>query len=854
MTAMDANWTPIDEDAATGWLFKNFAYDAMGKLKTFTDIDGTTIQKDYLGCGCAGGATVTTTDQRGCTVKSSTDFLGRLSQSSEFKASDVALNGNYNNAVYTYDALDHLTQIEVNDGSWTQAHKQYRTFTYDGYGRTVSETSPEGGTETLTYTANDLLATRTDARGKTVTMTYNTRNLVTGMSYNDSGATPSVSYGYDVFGARTSMTDGEGTMTYHYNSYRQMDYETRTFGGLTGQSFTLNYTYNKADQLTQVNYVTSSGFNKNINYAHNSLGGLTGVGTNLIGSDPNATTNVVSGMTYNGFGATKSLNYGNGRRLTLGYSVNRHETTSMVVDNQNGTDPIINKTYNYTSGTIDPNTGQPVNDNDGRIKKITDSVDTSYTTTYSYDEFNRLTRAQATAYDRLYNYDRFGNLTQVYSSPGVVMQTLNLVQGTGGYSLNNRLANVNGNITYGYDAAGNMTQEGSQVFSYNAAGSLKEAGTGGQNVYGYDGNGQRIRKVENGGAALYYVRSTLLKETALEVNQAQGVYRAYVRVGSQMVAEQSSDGGFYWLHNDHLGSSRKLTNLSGAVVYRGEFDPDGQAILETGTTNLNSHKYTGYERDAATGLDNASARMYSSSRARFTQPDPAGLRAAHLNKPESLNRYSYVENDPVNRRDPSGMFGYIGDEEEEIEEEPDWSGLIALLLGGWGGGPVIFPILPDPVVLVPLIPDAKSDARDAKDAFLKANPGCAGVIDTVLKGLGVGTLEEVFNMTNIVNAPGSADYRKTLQELGFTAGQVGTSLTTTLERYLITQTTLPGGRSGTPVAVTLPQSFTVYLGPGYLDPFGTLGAKILDANNNNMSPAALQAALQASLIGVQMMN
>lgn len=234
------------------------------------------------------------------------------------------------------------------------------------------------------------------------------------------------------------------------------------------------------------------------------------------------------------------------------------------------------------------------------------------------------------------------------------MQTLNLVQGTGGYSLNNRLANVNGNITYGYDAAGNMTQEGSQVFSYNAAGSLKEAGTGGQNVYGYDGNGQRIRKVENGGAALYYVRSTLLKETALEVNQAQGVYRAYVRVGSQMVAEQSSDGGFYWLHNDHLGSSRKLTNTSGVVVWRGEFDPHGQMLLETGTSTLNTRKYTGYERDGATGLDYANARMYESSLGRFTQADPLWLTKGRMVNPESLNRYAHVNNDPVNQIDPSG--------------------------------------------------------------------------------------------------------------------------------------------------------------------------------------------------------
>ena len=487
-----------------------------------------------------------------------------------------------------------------------------------------------------------------------MTFAYNTRNLVTGMSYNDSGATPSVSYGYDVFGARTTMTDGEGTMTYHYNSYRQLDYETRTFTGLTGQSFTLNYTYNKADQLTRVNYVTSSGFNKNINYAHNSLGGLTGVGTNLIGTDPNAAGNVVSGMTYNGYGGLKTLNYGNGRRLTQGYNVNRHQMTSMVVDNQNGTDAIINKTYNYTSGTIDPNTGQPVNDNDGRIKKITDSVDTTYTTTYSYDEFNRLTRAQATAYDRLYNYDRFGNLTQISSAPGVVQQMFNLVQGTGGYPLNNRLANVNGNVTYGYDASGNVTQEGSTTYSYDAVNHLKEVGTGGLNVYRYDGNGMRVKKTE-GGSTIFYVRSSVIGQAVIEVT-ASGISRAYVYVDDVVVAEQAADGQFYWVSKDHLGSGRKLTSTSGAVMYRGEFDPYGQVLLETGSTLLNSHKYTGYERDEATGLDYANARMFTSARGRFTQPDPSGLGAANQAIPQSLNRYSYVSNDPINFYDPDGLI------------------------------------------------------------------------------------------------------------------------------------------------------------------------------------------------------
>jgi RHS repeat-associated protein len=93
-------------------------------------------------------------------------------------------------------------------------------------------------------------------------------------------------------------------------------------------------------------------------------------------------------------------------------------------------------------------------------------------------------------------------------------------------------------------------------------------------------------------------------------------------------------------------------------VYRGEFDPYGQTLLETGSTTLNSQKFTGYEKDQTTGLDYANARMYSGSRGRFASPDPAGMWAANRARPQSLNRYAYTQSDPVNFVDGSGMFLY----------------------------------------------------------------------------------------------------------------------------------------------------------------------------------------------------
>jgi RHS repeat-associated protein len=367
---------------------------------------------------------------------------------------------------------------------------------------------------------------------------------------------------------------------------------------------------------------------------------------------------VISSLSYRAFGATSVVSYGNGRRLTLGYDTNRHQMTSMLVDNQNGTDRIIDKTYHYTTQSSQ----QTYYDNDGRIKQIADNLDPNYTATYTYDAYNRLSTARGGSqlwptYNRSYSYDAWGNLGAVFTSP----DNLNATSYSVGLATN-RISGVTTQIygwatqtvSYTWDASGNLTSDGLRTYTYDAAGRQKEAGATGQNTVGYDGDGQRVRKIENWGTPVYYVRSSVLKQAAMEVVNGT-LARAYVYAGTRLVAQQSTDGQFYWVHTDHLGSGRKLTNTSGAVVYRGEFDPHGQALLETGSPALNSRKYTGYERDQATGLDYASARMYAGSRGRFTSPDPGWLSAANMQKPQSLNRYAYVNNDPVNFVDPDGL-------------------------------------------------------------------------------------------------------------------------------------------------------------------------------------------------------
>ncbi|HET6933107.1 MAG TPA: RHS repeat-associated core domain-containing protein [Candidatus Acidoferrum sp.] len=68
-----------------------------------------------------------------------------------------------------------------------------------------------------------------------------------------------------------------------------------------------------------------------------------------------------------------------------------------------------------------------------------------------------------------------------------------------------------------------------------------------------------------------------------------------------------------------------------------------------------THKFTGKERDAESGLDNFGARYNASSPGRFMSPDPLYLELHRLVDPQQLNLYSYVRNNPLNLTDATGL-------------------------------------------------------------------------------------------------------------------------------------------------------------------------------------------------------
>ncbi len=167
--------------------------------------------------------------------------------------------------------------------------------------------------------------------------------------------------------------------------------------------------------------------------------------------------------------------------------------------------------------------------------------------------------------------------------------------------------------------------------------------------YVYDGDGTVLVKKVAGGQTTVYVGAHY------EKNLTTGVVTKYYYLGSQRVAMRVG-GTLTWIHGDHLGSASLTTNASRAVVGEMRYYPYGETRWTTGTVGTD-RRYTGQREEAGLGLYDYNARYYDPALGRFLQADTIVPDAAN---PQSLNRYSYVYNNPLRYVDPTGHDGSDG--------------------------------------------------------------------------------------------------------------------------------------------------------------------------------------------------
>jgi RHS repeat-associated protein len=621
---------------------------------TQTNTDGigrtvkTTLQDSSVSTSSYTDNTVTATDPAGKQRKGLSDALGRLTSVYEPDPTTGSLNVQTS---YTYNVFNQLTQ--VTQGSQT------RTYVYDALARLNSSTTPEAGTVCLgTYSGstcqsngydsfNNLLY-RTDARGVVTNYLYDTLNRLVGITYptvptgvspmpnvcKANGATSSnadvcLTYGTSATnfnnGLPTSMTDGSGSESYTYNSLEQVTQRQKVIGTST---YTTSYAYNLANELSQITYPSG----RIVAQSFDAIGRLCAVGAS--GSTCTTGTTFATGFTYNTTQQPTSFNYGNGVAASFGYSPDRLQLTSLSYTKSGTT--LFGLGYSYgTAGS-----------NDGLISSVTDSVQSGRTVGYTYDSLSRLATALtsgSTAYPQWgisWTYDRYANRTlQMVTAGTGIPSSTNPVSAT-----TNRLTGV----PYAYDSSGNVTNDGLNTVTYDgenrATGSTNGSTSG---TYSYDGAGLRVRRIA-GTTTTSYVFSG--SKVIAEYDNGAGAAspsREYIYAGTTLIAKTNSTTTNYY-HQDLL-SNRMVTNSSGAISEELGHYPYGESWY-----NVSSDKlfFTTYERDSESGNDYAQARYYINRFGRFSSVD---LLAGTAADPQTLNRYTYVTNNPISLTDSSGL-------------------------------------------------------------------------------------------------------------------------------------------------------------------------------------------------------
>jgi RHS repeat-associated protein len=143
-----------------------------------------------------------------------------------------------------------------------------------------------------------------------------------------------------------------------------------------------------------------------------------------------------------------------------------------------------------------------------------------------------------------------------------------------------------------------------------------------------------------------------------------GLYHNGGTQASVVISGNLTGGGspdINWLVTDQLGTPRMVFDKTGALaaVKRHDYLPFGEEVYGGSRTTAMGYgaadgvrqKFTSQERDNETGLDYMHARYFASAQGRFSSADSV---AGSIGNPQSLNRYAYVGNNPLNFSDPSG--------------------------------------------------------------------------------------------------------------------------------------------------------------------------------------------------------
>ena len=285
----------------------------------------------------------------------------------------------------------------------------------------------------------------------------------------------------------------------------------------------------------------------------------------------------------------------------------------------------------------------------GRIaSKVETDASGTHVFNYTYDDVARLTQVteDGTVVEG-YGYDLNGNRTSSTNSAGIFDAT---------FDAQDRIETY-GNLVFTYTPNGELqsktdTSTGAVTdYTYDALGNLRGVTLPDGTQIGYlvDGFGRRVGKTVNGVLLKQWLWRGRLQPVA-ELDGSGNVTARFVYLRGNDPSLIVATGATYRLVKDERGSVRQVIDVATGVVMEDiGYDTWGRVLSDT-NPGFQAFGFAGGLYESETGLVRFGARDYDAEIGRWTSKDPLGLDGGP-------NTYVYVENDPSNRTDPSGLYG-----------------------------------------------------------------------------------------------------------------------------------------------------------------------------------------------------
>jgi RHS repeat-associated protein len=603
---------------------------------------------------------------------------------------------------FAYDILGRAIEVRHPDYATTS---NATDMAYSGFVTTITNGKQQTRTETRNA-AGELVQT-VDNYGNSVTYAYDaTGNLRTSTQHAaDTGVNAVATLLFDKLGRKTSMTDADmGTWTYSYNGFGELIQQNTAISGkyttvaydllgrMTGRidvsggvqesnsAWIYDLGTNALGKLTQEDTQISGNPGVTRAFTYGTFGRSSTVTTTISGNNYSASTTydqfgrvfqafdgaeTYSGLEYyyNAFGHLEAAIESKGSATV---TVERYRITGKdargQVTGMNKGGITVSRVFSPDTGRVDSifaqtqlgTTIQNFSFDFDVLGSLTAKTDArrGLSETYGYDGLNRLTSVTGSS-SLTMNYDGLGNITSK-SDVGTYTYT----SGGKPHAVTNA-----GGVGYGYDGNGNLTSGDGRSNSYtvfNKPNSMSQAGNTVSIDYGP--NRERFRRIElkSGQTTTTHYVGGFEK-----IWRPNGVNETKRYLDGEVIVTTRSNGtqDVEYLFTDHLGSTDVITNDAGVIVQSMAFDAFGKrrdpinyaALSQTTIFNFDTTHttkgFTSHEEMDPVGLVHMNGRVYEPRLGRFLSADTI---VQDPSSTQSLNRYSYVFNNPLSNSDPSG--------------------------------------------------------------------------------------------------------------------------------------------------------------------------------------------------------